>query len=175
MKQTERTFIPGSKWLYIKIYTGTKTADNILIQDISFIIHLLYKKSLIEKWFFIRYSDMDFHLRIRILLKEESYIGDVLSLFYSRLNPLIKESLVWKIQLDTYNRELERYGGGLIEEAESIFCIDSECIISIIKKIRHQDENYRWMIALKMIDNLLSDFSLNLASKQELMSELSFS
>jgi len=175
MKRTERTFIPGSQWFYFKLYTGVKTADNILIQDISLFIHLLNQKKLIQKWFFIRYSDTDFHLRIRMLIQDEASIGEVLSLFYKKMNVLVKKRLVWNIQLDTYNRELERYGGDLIEEAESVFYIDSECIVSVLKKLRYQNENYRWMIALKMIDSLLSDFSFDLASKQYFMQELSLS
>jgi thiopeptide-type bacteriocin biosynthesis protein len=175
MKRAERTFIPGSKWVYLKLYIGTKTADHILTQYISSIINVLYKMKLIEKWFFIRYSDGDFHLRIRILLKEDIAINGVLSLFYKKINPMVKNRLVWKIQLDTYNRELERYGNEMIEEAETIFSLDSDCIVAIIKKLRYKDENYRWMIALKMIDSLLSDFSLELDAKQDLMQELSLS
>jgi len=144
-----------------------------LLKDISFLIHTFNKKKLIEKWFFLRYSDTDFHLRIRILVKEEESISEVLSLFHKRLGRLIKERIVWNIQIDTYSRELERYGGELIEEAESIFCIDSNCIVSILKKLRYQNENYRWMIALKLIDSLLSNFTLDLASKQAIMQELS--
>ena len=170
-----RIFIPGSKWLYFKVYTGTKTADEILIQDISPLINIFYKNGWIEKWFFIRYSDGDFHLRVRILVKDEAFSGEVLSLFCRRMNKLVQQRTVWKIQMDTYQRELERYGKELMEEAESIFCIDSDCIVSLIKQLRYQDENYRWMIALKMIDSLLSDFSCDLASKQALMQELSLS
>jgi thiopeptide-type bacteriocin biosynthesis protein len=76
------------------------------------------------------------------------------------------------MQLDTYNRELERYGRHLIEEAESVFFADSECIVSIIKKLNGND-NYRWMIALKLINELLSDFGLNLEEKQKLMENVS--
>jgi len=175
MKQTERTFIPGSKWVYFKLYTGVKTADHILVQDIAKLIGLLHKRRLLDKWFFIRYSDTDFHLRIRILVKEESQISEVIALFYQRMERLIQSRMIWKIQLDTYNRELERYGSELIEEAETIFSIDSACVVAILKKLHHQDENYRWMIALKMIDNLLSVFDLDLASKQAIMQELSLS
>lgn len=172
MKSIQRAFVPGSKWVYFKLYTGTKTADKIIAQDISVVIRNLEKSQLIEKWFFIRYSDPDFHLRIRVLVKDESFIGDIILLFHKRLMRWIKTGQIWKIQLDTYNRELERYGGNLIEEAESIFHINSDCTLSILKKLIEKDEHYRWMIALKMIDCFLTDFSLDIQSKQLLFSHL---
>lgn len=174
MKPTQRKFIPGSKWLYIKLYTGSKTADRILTKEISAIIIKLQKQNKIEKWFFIRYADPDFHIRVRFLMNDDSYIGEAIFLFYKQLNPLIKNNIIWKVQFDTYNRELERYGNMLIEAAESIFHIDSDCIVSIIKKINQfQKEDYRWMIALRLIDAILSDFELILLEKQNLMLQLS--
>lgn len=76
------------------------------------------------------------------------------------------------MQLDTYSRELERYGEHLIEEAESVFCTDSECILSILKDL-NGNENYRWMIALKLINALLSDFGLAMEGKHKLMETVS--
>lgn len=176
MKQIKQIFIPGSKWLYIKLYTGYKTADKLLVNDVSFIIKQLQKKDIIEKWFFIRYGDPEFHLRIRLLIKDEIYLGEVINLFFKRLENLVKDNLIWKIQIDTYSRELKRYGNELIEEAESIFFIDSECILSIIEKIdRYKNENYRWMAALKLIDYFFNDFSLDLSVRQKLMNEISLS
>lgn len=174
MKMIQRTFVPGSKWLYIKLYTGNRTADKILIRDISRIISKLEKRSIIDKWFFIRYSDPDFHLRIRVLLKDELYFGEAVSLFYTQLNHHIKDNFIWKVQLDTYNRELERYNYLFIEDAETIFNLDSECILSILKKISiTSNENYRWMISLQVIDSFLSDFALDILEKQQLMEKLS--
>ena len=171
MSASKRTFIPGSQWVYFKLYTGSKTADDLLINAILPILNKLQKKYVFEKWFFIRYSDPDFHLRIRILLKNVRYIGVVFLLFHQKLNRWNTDRLLWKLQLDTYNRELERYGKHLIEEAESVFYADSECILSILKRL-NGNENYRWMIALKLIDALLSDFGLNLEEKQKLMDEV---
>jgi len=172
MNKQQQTFIPGSRWIYFKLYTGSKTADDLLIQGITPILKKLQRKHVFEKWFFIRYFDPDFHLRIRLLLSDVRYIGVVFLLFYQKLNKWNRNHLLWKVQLDTYNRELERYGDHLIEEAESIFCADSECILSIIKKL-NSNENYRWMIALKLIHELLSDFGLNMEEKQKLMEEIS--
>jgi thiopeptide-type bacteriocin biosynthesis protein len=164
--------MPGSRWLYIKLYTGEKTADELLIQIIAPVVKRLQKTQSFEKWFFIRYSDPDFHLRIRFLTSEVQVIGEIIDLFHRKLERWNKDRLLWKMQLDTYNRELERYGNELIEEAESVFYADSECILSILKKLNN-NEKYRWMIALKLIDGLLSDFHLTLEEKQKLMGNFS--
>jgi len=65
-----KTFIPGSEWVYFKLYTGTKTADMILKNEIYEYVNGLLKNDSINQWFFIRYSDPDFHLRLRLHLKK---------------------------------------------------------------------------------------------------------
>jgi len=176
MKRIQRTFIPGSEWLYLKIYGGEKNLDKLLGNEIYSIVNKLDKESRIDKWFFIRYADPDTHLRIRFLLKERKDIAYILDLFYTRLNPLTTNNVIWKIQIDTYVRELERYGSHLIEEAESIFKTDSECIISCIRLLNTiSNEDYRWMISLRMIDSLLTDFSYSNVMKKKFMEQLSSS
>ncbi|MBK5722829.1 thiopeptide-type bacteriocin biosynthesis protein, partial [Dysgonomonas sp. Marseille-P4677] len=174
IKSTQRIFIPGSKWVYFKIYAGHKTLENILVKDVYSIISKLKKEQIIEKWFFIRYADPDSHLRIRMLLNDEIKVGDTVNMIYRQLNYLVKDNFIWKIQLDTYHRELERYGNRLIEDTETLFFRDSECILSIIRLLNiNKNEDFRWMIALKLIDCLLSDFNFNLIQKHSLMENIS--
>ena len=167
-----RTFIPGSEWVYFKLYTGTKTADTILKNELHGYVNDLLQNGIIDKWFFIRYSDPEFHIRLRFHLKKTQNFTYIFNHFFEICNSLVDAGLVWNIQCDTYNRELERYGEHLIEEAESIFFADSECIVSLIKKLNN-NENYRWMIALKLINEMLSDFGLSIEEKQNLMGNMS--
>lgn len=46
-----RTFIPGSEWVYFKLYTGTKTADMILINELHKYIRKMVEDDIIDKWF----------------------------------------------------------------------------------------------------------------------------
>ncbi len=172
MSTIQRTFMPGSRWVYIKLYTGQKTADDLLVKVITSITNKLYKGRYIEKWFFVRYLDSDFHLRIRLRVYDTQHIGKIICLFHQKLHQWNTDQLLWKTQLDTYNRELERYGERTIEEAESIFYADSECILSIIKKLSG-NEDFRWMIALVLIDSLLNDFSYSLENKQSFLTHIS--
>ena len=165
----KRIYIPGSEWIYFKVYTGIKSADWILYGKLFPVIKKLIKLKVIDKFFFIRYADPDFHIRVRFHLTEKSLLGNVLSSLYRVLNPLVDKRVVWKIEMDTYKRELERYNKSLIEETESIFCVDSIFIIQIIKLLdNNENKDSRWMISLALLDRTLTDFGFDVNSKLEL-------
>lgn len=166
--------MPGDKWLYVKIYTGNKTADKILLEVIHPFIKKLLKEGKIEKWFFIRYADPDFHLRVRFYLSDKANTGEIVTHLQKRLQSRLEKGMVWKVQYDTYNRELERYGNELIEDSETVFCMDSNCILSLINILdRLDDENYRWMIALRLMDDILTAFSFDTKQKMDFFTKRS--
>ena len=105
-----RILIPGSEWVYFKIYTGIKTADTILKNECIKFVSELIKNDIIDIWFFIRYSDPDFHIRLRLHLKETRNISIIFSHFFEIFFPVVNTGHVWNIQCDTYKREMERYG-----------------------------------------------------------------
>lgn len=173
-KIAKRIYIPGSEWIYFKIYTGIKIADQILCEILYPIVIKMINAKKIDNFFYIRYADPDFHIRIRLHLSNLQHLGDILSSFYKVFDPIVKKKLAWKIQLDTYQRELERYNSLLIEDVESLFGIDSIYMIKIIKRLNlGMDEDYRWMISMPIIDNLLSDFGYTLHTKKDLVSYMS--
>lgn len=173
-KIAKRIYIPGSEWVYFKIYTGIKIADQILCEILYPIVIKMINAKKIDNFFYIRYADPDFHIRIRLHLSNLQHLGDILSSFYKVFDPIVKKKLAWKIQLDTYQRELERYNSLLIEDVESLFGIDSMYMIKIIKRLNLGiDEDYRWMISMPIIDNLLSDFGYTLHTKKDLVSYMS--
>jgi thiopeptide-type bacteriocin biosynthesis protein len=172
-KNIQRSFMPGDKWLSYKLYMGVKTSELFLVEVIQPLILELESKNIIEKWFFIRYSDPDFHLRIRFLLKEEEHIGWLFKHFSEVCKVFYNDEKIWKVQLDTYNRELERYGLSSMELAESIFHIDSHSAIDIISTLESNElDEHRWKIVLKLIDQLLDCCAFSLNGKYKLMSEL---
>lgn len=116
----QRTFLPGSQWLYLKLYTGQKTSDRMLIKMIDPLLRKFEKENYLQKWFFIRYWDPDFHLRIRLLINDP-HIGYIMHRFYEKMYIWNQSHLPWRVQLDTYEREIERYGKYMMEETESVF------------------------------------------------------
>ncbi len=172
----KQDFIPGSEWLYYKLYTGVKVADSILKNEIATIISILKKKNLIEKWFYIRYSDPDFHLRIRFKPTNNKNIGEIMTIFYQFINPLYNDNLIWKISIDTYSREMYRYDKLLINDTESLFCVDSDFSLAILKQLTlTRNEDSRWLTAILMIDSLLNDFEYGTVEKCNLLKRLNSS
>lgn len=172
----KRKFAPGSEWLYLKIYTGIVSADTILVKAITPLINYLVKENIISKWFFLRYYDSDFHLRIRLLLTNKNQTGYVIQQINIYLLKYHNHDIIWKIQYDTYIREIERYGNKTIELSESIFSTDSSIILKIIKIInKSNNENYRWMISLKLIDFYLDSFCIDINNKCKLLEILNTS
>ena len=169
----ERSFIPGSKWLYIKIYTGNKSADELIINHIYPILESLQERKLIVGYFFIRYNDPKFHLRIRMLIESPSVIGEIYESLNKILIPMINNRCIWKVQNDTYQREIERYGETTIELAEQWFCVDSRRILELLNAIEANE--HRWQIALLLIDDTLNQFQYNIQSKSKLLSLISSS
>jgi thiopeptide-type bacteriocin biosynthesis protein len=166
--------MPGDNWIYFKVYTGIKTADWIITDKLFPVIKRLRKEKFIDKFFFIRYNDPDFHVRLRFLLSNNIYFSNIINVINNTLKPIVEKQLAWKIQLDTYQREIERYNPYLIEYTESLFYVDSIFIIQIIRQLEKiQEEKYRWMISLLLIDGLLSDLDFTLEQKKDLMTSTS--
>ncbi|MET3026632.1 thiopeptide-type bacteriocin biosynthesis protein [Flavobacterium sp. UW10123] len=171
-KIVQRNFITGDNWLYYKIYTGTKTADFILIEIINAVANDLIQENIIDKWFFIRYSDPKHHLRVRFHCIDKSNLGIIMGKLLPYLNDLTNQDLIWKVQTDTYQRELERYGENTIELSESLFFYDSILIVNILEIIGSEDDELRWLFALRNIDNLLNNFEYSLENKLILFEHL---
>jgi thiopeptide-type bacteriocin biosynthesis protein len=138
-KNVQKTIIVGDKWVYYKIYCGVNTADIILTSIIKPFTEQLLVNKYIDKWFFIRYSDPEPHLRVRFLIKDLQNIGLILIKFHKTIVPFIKAKQIWNVQLDTYKRETERYGANTIELAESFFFYDSKEVVNIIKNSENDE------------------------------------
>jgi len=171
-----RSFAPGSEWLYLKLYAGTKTMDRVLTEKIRPLVAQLLAEGIIDKWFFIRYNDPHHHLRVRfhVPVGQESRFAQVVQAVQQALAPELAEGLVHKLQLDTYVRELERYGAANMENSESLFYHDSQAIANVLNLLEGDEgETYRWLLALRGLDELLTDFGLELAAKRQVLQQLS--
>lgn len=173
IENINRRFGPGSEWVYFKLYCGTTSADRILEENIALIIDELKKRDIIDKWFFIRYSDPHFHLRIRFHLKNTEHIGECMRIINNSIVQLQLEGLIWRVQLDSYQREVERYGENTIELAESVFCADSEGFLQFLSLTEGDGrEEIRWLWGLRSANALLENFSLSLEQKAELLNAI---
>lgn len=173
-RRTERTFPPGSEWLYVKLYTGTSTADRVLCDLVRPVAREAQESGAVDRWFFVRYADPKWHLRLRLHGPAERLHAEVLPSLQTTASMLLADGRLWRMQIDTYEREIERYGGlqgSLL--AEELFHADSEALLSILEALPGDEgSNTRWLLSLRAIDILLTHFGFDLEGKRAAMKEI---
>lgn len=168
-----RRFSLGSEWLYYKIYCSPTTAENLLTKTLKPIVDALLESGAIKSWFYIRYNDPDDHLRLRFRVSSSQQLTFIIEQLLKALSPFLKARLIKKIQTDTYNRELERYGANTIELCEEWFHIDSKYVTKILAEVtKSEDNTIAWLIALRSVDHILNYFDQNIYQKLNFSSKL---
>ena len=86
---------------------------------------------------------------------------------------LVRENVVWKVQFDTYEREVERYGGPeAIELMEEIFFRDGEAVVSMLAACSGDaGSELRGPFMAAGSDRLLAEFGRDLAARLRLTEE----
>jgi thiopeptide-type bacteriocin biosynthesis protein len=145
----DRTMLPGGPWLYLKAYTGEALVNGVLC-ELADVLHAE------TGWFWLRYADPDPHLRLRIPR------SNALPALMARLEPLVADGVVQRVQVDTYEREIERYGGFAgVALAERIFAADSAAVLAMVEVYPGDDgiAALRQLAALG-VDRLLDDLGV---------------
>jgi len=155
--KVKQEYILGSKWLYLKLYCNTATANDLLAKKLLPLLKKFDNEGLLS-WFFIRYRDSGYHIRLRLKVKE-NVIGPVLILLKKRLEGSVHYHLIREYQADTYRREMERYGADVIDLVEGFFHGSSELVIRYIKISRLKSfKNSYHSLALVSVTYLLNGF-----------------
>jgi len=169
----EDHFSIGSEWLYVKLYCGSRSAEKILTEALYPLTQYLEKEGLIQKWFFIRYLDPHFHIRFRLQLRDPELFGKVIQLVHSSISEFEQQGFIWRVQLDTYQRETARYGSRSIAAVEAIFHQNSIATVHWLRNTEGDErEHARWLWGLKGIDVLLNCFGWDLDKKTTLVEKL---
>jgi thiopeptide-type bacteriocin biosynthesis protein len=148
---------PGSDWLYLKLYGPRSGEDEFLAGPLARLCHEINDSGAADQWFFVRYADPERHVRLRFHAPE----GNVESLF-SKLcawaSGLVAGGRCDKFAFDTYEREVERYGGPEgMQAAEALFAIDSRGVVDLLGLAARVD---RVTLAVLTIDDLLCSLGL---------------
>jgi thiopeptide-type bacteriocin biosynthesis protein len=169
-----RTFPPGSEWLFAKLYTGTATADRVLRDVLAPLVREALAAGWSDGWYFIRYGDPEWHLRVRFHGDPEALTARLLPALHAGVTPLLDDGRLWKLQLDTYEREVERYGGPLgIGLVERLFQADSEAVLEILDMLEGDEgADVRWRLAFYGVDALLNDLGLDAEAKLSVLGRM---
>jgi thiopeptide-type bacteriocin biosynthesis protein len=156
-----RRFAPGSDWLYVKLHGGPALLDGALRRVVAPVVADLVDPRG-ARWFFLRYADPAWHVRLRVHGPPGWLLGEVLPAIERRAAPLLDDATLWRVQVDTYEREVERYGGPAgVELAEEIFWRDSQAALAVVAATDGA-EDARWQLALRGADRLLEALGLDL-------------
>jgi lantibiotic biosynthesis protein len=163
-----RSFTPGSEWLYVKLYCGASATDALVRDRVGPLCAQLVADGVVDRWFFMRYGDPDLHVRVRlhgdpVALREQALplIGELAEGLHERL-------LISHASLDTYEREVERYGGEAgMALCEDWFHADSEAAVAALGA--GEGAEGRWRTALVATDAALAAFGLDTVARLEAM------
>ena len=163
-------FPPSSEWLYVKAYCGPHDQDRVLASAVRPLVNRLNDSGAVDQFFFIRYADPDPHLRLRFRGDPARLLDEVLPELSLILQPDRDDRVVWKLQNDTYVREVDRYGGpAAIELAEEMFAIDTNAMLSLIEATPGDEgADARWRLAIRSIDDVMTVIGAGDAEKCEL-------
>ena len=152
-----RVFAPGSEWLYVQLFAGISTLDRALVRLVP-VVEQQCTLGHIDRWFFVRYSDPSWHLRVRVHGAPETIWSTVRAALQPALDELVADHGVHRITYDTYRRELERYGGPAgMTVAEQIFHADSTVAAAGVAALLGDElAEHRFALALTSVDAILA-------------------
>ena len=124
---------PGSDWLFLKLYCPQSLEEEIIAGPLRSFGEFVRSAGLADAWFFVRFADPDCHLRIRFHGDPHTLLGELLTQVSEWATDLIADGSCQRFGFDTYERELERYGGETgIGLAEAVFAADSSAVAELL-------------------------------------------
>ncbi|WP_405807333.1 lantibiotic dehydratase [Streptomyces sp. NBC_01187] len=116
----------ASQWLMAKIYSHTARHPEILGQHLP---DLFARWEQPPTWWYMRYRDPRWHLRLRIALADVSEFGTAAARIAEWATELRRHGLVGDVQFATSYPEIGRWGtAGGMETAEAVFAADSAAL-----------------------------------------------
>jgi lantibiotic biosynthesis protein len=158
----DRLRLPGSEWLFVKLYGSRGLEDDFIGGPLRDFASAALRRGLANDWFYIRYADPDHHLRVRFKGVPHRLMGELLPALAAWAGRLVADGFCRRWSVDTYERELERYGGEAgLGIAEGIFCADSRATVDLLAlSTRGLTRLDRIALALVSLDDLFGSFEL---------------
>ncbi|MEW6284274.1 MAG: thiopeptide-type bacteriocin biosynthesis protein, partial [Candidatus Eremiobacterota bacterium] len=148
----ERLRPPGSEWLYLKLYTAPEQEDDLLLGPVRG-----WLEREVDGLFFARYLDPDPHLRVRLRGEPAKLLP-----LAAEAGELVTAGLCTRVAVDTYEREIERYGGDRgLPAAEELFLADSRTVLGLLAFLRQHPEVEPTLAAAFSLDALVESLGVS--------------
>ncbi|MGF9978892.1 lantibiotic dehydratase [Viridibacillus arvi] len=152
-------YLPGSKWLSLKIYFSKSSQDFFLNEFVLKYTSFLQSKKYINEWFYIRYTDPEDHIRLRLKTLNKFNINFFLEDIKSSMNKM--NININDLVIDTYKPEYIRYGNeNLMPSVEHFFKIDSQLSLYIMNEVNSYNSKFD-LIVLSVI-SLIYSFNISI-------------
>ncbi len=140
--------LPGaSRWLYARLYGNPHRVNEILGR----MPDLLGQWVNDPQWWFLRHTDPEPHLRLRLELPEAAAFTLAGERIGEWAADLRAAGLMTRLQLDTYLPESGRYGrGAVMRQAETVFAADSQAVIAQLAHLAQEKTDQAAVTAASM-------------------------
>jgi thiopeptide-type bacteriocin biosynthesis protein len=154
---------PGSDWLYLKLYGPQLFEDELIAGPLRSLAEFAVHAGLSDSWFFLRYRDPDPHVRVRFHGEPAALVGRLLPQLCDWAGELVSGGVRTRFAFDTYEREVERYGGDDgTRAAEAIFAADSQAVAELLRLRREVELPFDLVtLAVVTMDDLLRGIGLD--------------
>ncbi len=136
----ERRKHPGDEWTYLKLYAIYSQHDDIITTLLREFVCKMSEQKLVDCWFYIRYADPEPHLRVRFRASDPQFKEVLLLHTLKWGRELVENGLIRRACLDTYDREIERYGGPEAMDALEIFFMANSNAVSAVVAAQYRKE-----------------------------------
>ena len=158
---------PGSEWLFAKLYCPLNLEDDLISASLGAFAENAVAAGLADHWFYIRYSDPDPHIRLRFRGSPERLTGQLYPHVCEWAAGLMSDGVCARFVLDTYEQEIERFGGPAgMAAAEELFAADSRAAAQLVgqRKAKSWSLDLHALLAFT-IDDLLAGLGLDEAER----------
>lgn len=158
---------PGSDWVFAKLYLGPELEHRVLLDEIApFGARALAAG--VDHWFFLRYADPERHLRLRFHGPPDRLRRELVPSLCDWAGGLVDDDRCQRFTLDTYEREIERFGGDEGTAAcEAFFAADTRAVLDLLRVLDADGTVEPIPAAVLSVDALLDGLGLSRSARAD--------
>jgi thiopeptide-type bacteriocin biosynthesis protein len=155
--------------MYIKLYGPRNGQNELLAGPVRSLCDEIHELHIADDWFFVRYADPHPHLRLRFRGSPQRLTEALFPRLCSWATGLVKNGRCLEFAFDTYQREVERYGGATaMIIAEELFAADSRAAVELLGHMPTVDRTALCVVSVgDLLDSLYADKSSRLTWLKE--------